>query len=260
MEGVSFVIRVKNEETTLDQTIRSLLLLQIPYEVIVVLNQCTDSSKKIAEQIQSEGYPISIVEYDIPVSRAGYETLATDATSPHSIVYYCNWCMSQVKYAWKFKWDADFRATDELIAFMNSRLWKQPTDVTRIYFNAISNGNVNTEGYLFSGDLKYRKYYFWEVLGHPDQYTKVYSDISIDHCSLVTTLKSYWTDDCWFYNENDTREETQTIRIRYDIIRTFCGEEPVGQARAHSKDNEPVFYKVQDKMYFFDTKGISASD
>ena len=51
MEGISFIIKVRNEETTLEQCIRSLFPLTVPHEIIVILHCCTDRSKEIAETL-----------------------------------------------------------------------------------------------------------------------------------------------------------------------------------------------------------------
>lgn len=42
MDGISFVMRVRNEEDTLETAIRSLFSLTINYEIRIVLHLCTD--------------------------------------------------------------------------------------------------------------------------------------------------------------------------------------------------------------------------
>jgi glycosyltransferase involved in cell wall biosynthesis len=90
MEGISFIIRARNEEATLEESIRSLLEVTVPKEIIVILHLCTDSSQAIATRLASENSCIRVYTYDVEISRAGYETLATDTNSPHSLMTYYN--------------------------------------------------------------------------------------------------------------------------------------------------------------------------
>jgi cellulose synthase/poly-beta-1,6-N-acetylglucosamine synthase-like glycosyltransferase len=122
MEGVSFMVRARDEEQTLEACVRSLLPLRIPMEIVVVLHRCTDGSAGIVEGLAREDERIRVYEYHEELSRAGYETLATSAGSRHSIVAYDNWCFAKTRLPWVFKWDADFVCTDELRAFLDDFL------------------------------------------------------------------------------------------------------------------------------------------
>jgi len=152
MEGVSFIVRVRNEEQTLEQSLRSLSGLTIPHEIIVILHLCTDRSKEIAEKLKAE-LPIQIKEYKIKTSRAGYETMATDASSEHSLMTYYNWALSHANHVWIVKWDADYHATPELLEYFNMKKWKKPQQSTAISFDSKSEDGINTEPFLFSGDF-----------------------------------------------------------------------------------------------------------
>ena len=107
---ISFVVRAHNEEASLRESITSLFPIEKPIEIVVILHRCTDGSKEIALNCQAEAPPhhkVKIVEYDVPISRAGLETFVTPEDSPHSIMSYYNWAFSQASSAWRFKWDAD---------------------------------------------------------------------------------------------------------------------------------------------------------
>ena len=106
--GISFIVRIRNEEKVLARSIRSLVSLTIPHEIILILHQCTDKSPEIAATLATENPHVRILTYNHTVSRAGYETLATDASSDHSFVRYSNWCREQARHPWMFRWDADF--------------------------------------------------------------------------------------------------------------------------------------------------------
>ena len=91
-DGISFMVRIRNEEQTLEKSIRSLFKLTIPHEINLILHCCTDNSLSIAKQLASENKNIKIYTYDYSISRAGYENLATDINSHHSLVHYYNYC------------------------------------------------------------------------------------------------------------------------------------------------------------------------
>ena len=150
MDGITFLIRCRNEEATLEASIRSLASVKAPHEIVVVLHRCTDRSRAIAEAVQAEGsQPLRILEYSHEVSRAGYETLATDNTSAHSFIAYCNWCQKQAAYKWVFKWDADFLMTPELATYINTEpLWSRSG--IRIRFGAKNATHTEIGDYLCS--------------------------------------------------------------------------------------------------------------
>ena len=77
--GISFILRARNEEAYLTQSLTSLLSLTIPHEIVIILHKCTDQSKDIALDAQAKGGQIRIYETDHSLSKAGYETLATPA-------------------------------------------------------------------------------------------------------------------------------------------------------------------------------------
>ena len=114
--GISFVVRARNEEATLPASLQSLQNFTFPHEVIVVLHRCNDRSLEIARSFPNT----KVFEFDRPISRAGFETLITPVTSPHSIMSYCEWAFSKGTHLWTFKWDADFIATPELVEFLGS--------------------------------------------------------------------------------------------------------------------------------------------
>lgn len=238
-EGISFMIRARNEERTIEKSVRSLIGLTIPHEIVVILHCCTDRSEEIVTSLCAE-YPdrIKVHMYTTEVSRAGYELLATDATSPHSFCHYSNWCLSKCTKPWVFKWDGDFVATPELINYLNSNTWA-PRD-ERIYFNACNSNTSNGEPYLQCGLTGYKKYMLWEIPNLIDSVTDIHTGIKIIHDSELSTIKNYWYDDPW-YSKEDT-EEAQVVRGRMKILTDFYGPEPAGFARA--SNNSDLMYKV----------------
>jgi glycosyltransferase involved in cell wall biosynthesis len=234
MEGISFIIKVRNEEATLEQCIRSLIPITIPHEIIVILHCCTDRSKIIAETLAKDHSNISIHEYSVEISKAGYETLATDVDSPHSLMTYYNWCISKAKYLWKCKWDADFCMTPELLTYIhtNQELWKKQSKILRL--GAKNSTTVEMGDYFTSCKLNYVKYMFWEVpyyQYYPDIYKKhVLTDIFITHCSELKDVKPYWLRVPWY--ETEESEEARRVKSRMEQLVKDFGPEPVGLARS----------------------------
>lgn len=255
MEGISFIVRVRNEEQTLEQSLLSLKGLTIPYEIVVILHLCTDRSKEIAEKLQSE-LPIRIVEFNVKQSRAGYETMATDATSEHSIVYYCNWCISHAKYAWIFKWDADYHTTPEFLEYFNTKTWTKPEQSTQISFDSKSEDGVNTEPFLFSGNFHYTKYFFWEILSGKDHVVSSHANVYVNTLSKLSNMKSYWKENPWFLEDSS---EAKIVYEKWKTLTSICGNEPVGQARALDPNNWIALGPARHNEHVLETLDIHAT-
>lgn len=231
MEGISFIVRVRDEEATLEQSLRSLNALTVPHEIHVILHMCTDRSREIAELLQAEGMPIHIHTYDHPVSRAGYETLITDKTSPHSLVHYYDWCYNRATRAWLFKWDADFEMTPRLTDFLNARTWTDTGRHSRYYIPAINEDSNNGEHYLFTRPYAVEKYIFWEITYPVGEHDDLTTDgAHLVHLSTLNVKKQYWNQSPWFMD--DTSEEASVLRARYAAVLSICGPDIPGAARA----------------------------
>lgn len=252
-EGISFIVRIRNEEDVLEASIRSLFALHIPHEILLILHLCTDRSKEIAQQLASEQPTIRVLEYNTPISRAGYETLCTDTDSPHSIMTYYTWCYNQSIYPWKCKWDADFIATPEFIEYVNSNGWcKDITKSHEMFINAICpDGYTNTERYIVSGEFTFEKYWFWEVIRMKDPILTLRPNINIVHQSTLSKKKTYWNSIPWFldkvYLESNKHayDEAITVLNRYIKLIEVCGSEINAQARASNPDCTGIFWNVK---------------
>lgn len=247
MEGISFVVRVRNEEATLEDSIRSLLNITIPKEILIFLHLCTDRSHEIATRLASENACIQLFTYNVEISRAGYETLATDANSPHSLSTYYNWCFSKAKHVWKCKWDADFTLTPELLQYINTNKWSEHSKIINI--GAKNGTSVERGDYFFSCDVKYVKHIFWEVhyfTYYPNIYKKtVLSDIFINHNSELSSIKSYWKEEPWYLHENS--EEARTVKSRMEKLIAEFGPEPTGLARSMNPECNPICLRIMNK-------------
>lgn len=248
--GISFILRARNEEAYLAQSLFSLLDLTVPHEIVVILHKCTDKSKDIALTAQAKGQPIRIYETDANLSKAGYETLATPANYNESLASFYSQCFSFGQYNWLFKWDADFVASPELLKFLNSELVLDREQPFRYLIPCeMSEGVVNKETYLFNCLVGYKKYIFWEIPAFfcgsevKDIDAKIFT---IPH----TILKEYWKEPAWFIGKDPFIED------RYKKIVELCGPEPVGASRAQCKDCEGPYFNVLQKKEELEALGI----
>jgi len=243
LEGISFIVRVHNEENILEKSIRSLFSLTFPHEIVIILHLCTDRSLDITKQLVAENPKIRYITYDYELSRAGYENLATDSTSKHSLITYVNFCMGQGKYIWKFKWDSDFIASPKLIDFLNSKEWKKENAMYSIL--AKNSSTNNWEGYLMGCLLTYKKHIFWEVpFYNINRVRHSLSDTQyIEHASELSDMKPYWNDKPWYQKEDS--DEARLVQDRINKLTDNFGKEPIGMARASNKICNPIYLKIK---------------
>lgn len=231
--GVSFLVKIHNEETTLETSIRSLFGLLITYEIILILHRCTDASTRIALRLQAEQPTlIRILTYNATVARPGYETLVTEAASPHSLPTYYNWAHQQRRYLWTAKWDADFVATPALRTYLNTAdVWHLPHQL--IWLGATSSTHTEYHSYFTSCLSHYRKDIFYEApvfRFDPSKHVRHMPPVHIQHLSSVSHLKDYWWDPPWF--DQETSEEATIAKERYNRLIVEFGMPPVGMGRS----------------------------
>jgi glycosyltransferase involved in cell wall biosynthesis len=248
--GISFILRARNEEAYLAQSLASLSSLTIPYEIVVILHKCTDKSMSIALEAQARGQPIRIYDTDHNLSKAGYENLATPVNYNESLASFYSKCFSFGQYNWLFKWDADFVASSELVQFFNTELVLDCIEPTRYLIPCqMSEDVVNKETYLFNCLAGYKKYIFWEVpaFSGGSEIKEIAARIfTIPH----TILKEYWKEPPWFMGKNAFLEQ------RYIKIVELCGPEPVGASRAQCKDCEGPYFRVLQNKEELERLGI----
>lgn len=105
-QGVTVVMRVKNEAQSLPHVLRSLAPVGF-HEVVLVDNGSTDQTREIASTFDG----VRILDYPHQISRCGPEHLDTPADSIHSLPYFYNWAFAQVNTNYALKWDGDMVLT-----------------------------------------------------------------------------------------------------------------------------------------------------
>jgi glycosyltransferase involved in cell wall biosynthesis len=248
--GVSFMIRARNEESILNQSILSLVEhLTVPFEVVVVLHLCTDKSEEIVQNLIEKfgNNKIKLFLYNQEISKCGYENLCTDATSQHSVVSYYNWCLSKLQYQWVFKWDADFIASKELVNFLNySQFWCNSNKNMRYKINAENSTSKNREFYLSNCIICYRKYIFWELAeyAHDSIPMELSDEVNIRHASELDECKTYWHRVPWYLAE-DTNEAHE-VREKVVKLQKDYGLEPIGMARASNPECDSKYLQIKN--------------
>ena len=240
---ISFVLRVHNEAVTLRASITSLFDIAVPIEIVVVLHRCTEDSKAIALGCQDAApgrHDVRVVEYDVPVSRAGLETFITPSTSPHSLVSYYNFAFGLASHSWKFKWDGDFIATRAFVDWIDQQVWgkRAPTVIHMSHRLRGSQDASNKEPYLYNCLTGFAQSNFWEVPTFPHDFHRVDAPdrAAFIHASEQAIVKSYWREPPWFAKEKQsTAEQTAEaaeLRRLYALAIQLVGPEPIGCARS----------------------------
>lgn len=252
--GISFVVRCHNEQDTIFDCLNSLNGITVPYEVVVFLHRCTDSSKQIVEGLKDQGFPVRIYEYDLEISRAGYETLVTAVNDPHSIMSYYNFCFDKANYNWLVKWDADFKASGGLINFFNS-LDISDKNPTSYRITAMLGDKPTSEPYMNNCLIEYTKYFFWETPRFlSGMISKTAPDDALIHSVPVSVIKNYWYNSPWFVKPESHEQE---IINKLRIIEERYGKEPAGFARSCNQELDGVFFAIKNDEELLKQLGIS---
>ena len=228
------MVRARNEARTLSNSLKSLTALNVPFEIVVVLHLCSDNSKDILSELLHI-LPIKIFEYNLEVSRAGYETYITPENHNNSFITFTKFCFSKAIYNYKFRWDADFFATPELITFLNNLDLQTKEDIAyKIPCELGDTGIRNEEIYLSNCLTDIKKYLFWEIYLYKNN-CKVVNLSNI--CSIKSVsynnLKDYWKIKKPWFIESDT-----PLTIKYNNLVKKWGPEPTGMARASNPGAE----------------------
>jgi hypothetical protein len=113
--GYSFLIRIKNEESTIEKCIID--IIDLADEIIIVDNNSSDNTLNIILELEKKYKNIFVYQYKIDVPRCGKEHsenyLKGGLLSNNTLTNYYNWTLSKATYNKKIKWDGDFYAIKE---------------------------------------------------------------------------------------------------------------------------------------------------
>lgn len=192
--GLSAFVRTKNEE---EYIVASLLSgYRFFDEIVVVLNNSTDSTCKIIQELQTSYPKIRLLNYDGHCSPVGpgYHERVISAPEKSLATYY-NWCVNQTNYSHACKWDGDMIATP---ALERARDHLQSHDVIAFDgHDVLGQDTTSNEPRIFRVDVARARYVDWdlyEVLQH--DYGRV---ISLEEkCYLhMKLVKRDWLHRSW---------------------------------------------------------------
>ncbi len=259
--GISFIMRAKNEQSTIGLALDSLKQLKVPYEVNLVLNQCADETEYEATVRSKNDQNINIYYYPFQLGKTGLENQCTPVTSVHSTIWLLNWILMKGNYEYTFRWDADFVMTSTL----SRNVEKAVADKEKIAnISAIfsDTGKPNIEPYLWSNELypRYARFSLWHIARFAIVPSKsVTLDGKIIHDSPLKDKKDYWDTEPWW--DKEVKEETQELRKKskekYEQLKKQIGEDCATNARASCPDSEELARRVQ-KIVGIDTDEIPA--
>jgi hypothetical protein len=238
----------------------SLKQLNVPYEVNLVLNQCTDNTKREAQQ-RLDGYTIKIHDYPFQLGKTGLENQCTPVTSVHSTIWMLNWILMKGNYEYTFRWDSDFIMTSALAQDIEKFVTDKGSiaNISAIFSDT---GKANTEPYLWSNELipRYTRYSLWHLtrFAHvPDK--AVTLNGKIIHDSPLTSKKEYWETKPWWKNEDrvETQDLVKKSQEKYEQLRKQIGGDCTTKGRASCPESEELARRVQ-KIVGADTDEIPA--
>jgi hypothetical protein len=251
LNGISFIVKSCNE-ITLSESIDSLKNITVPHEIILIIHHCmgfNQTSLDEANYLASLNDNIQVYQYNYLISRPGYETLATDIDSNHSLITFYNYGVGIAKYKWIAKWDADFIMTLEFNQWINeANIWSNDNQV--ILMDAKNEQISETHTYFSSSLAYYAKHTFFEI---PMQiivpathvvHNLVNSTYYIYHKSNFNELKPYWFQKPWYLTENST--EADIVKNRIERLNNDFGPEPLGLTRSGSKEMGKIGQKMID--------------
>ena len=107
--GLSAFVRCKNEEEYIIASLMS--AYRFFDEIVVILNNSTDHTRVLVEDIMRDHSKVRLLNYDIECVSSGTGYLEKVQNYPEgSLAKYYNWCLEQTTYSHVCKWDGDMIA------------------------------------------------------------------------------------------------------------------------------------------------------
>ena len=108
--GYSALLRIKNEEDTIEKCI--LDIIDLVDEIIVVDNGSTDNTLNVIKKLEKMYNNVYVYQYNISIPRYGKEHIDNfkrdDINKNNTLKNFYNWVVSKSTYNKKIKWDGDF--------------------------------------------------------------------------------------------------------------------------------------------------------
>lgn len=193
-QGLSAFVRCKNEEEYIVPSLLS--AYRVFDEILVALNNSTDRTRRLVEDLLPDHPAIRLVDYPhecSPIGPGYHDRIHADPSA--SLARFYNWCTEQTVFSHVCKWDGDMIATPE---FERVRNFITANDVVAFDgYDVLGQDTTSLEPRIFRYDAARARYVDWdlyEVLQHD------YSDIhSIrEKCYLhMKLVKKDWIHRTW---------------------------------------------------------------
>jgi glycosyltransferase involved in cell wall biosynthesis len=164
--GLSAFVRCKNEEEYIAASLLS--AYRVFDEIVLVLNNSTDRTRDIVQDLMTDHPKIRLLDYPHECSAIGpgyHERVLRDPMS--SLARYYNWCLEQTRFSHVCKWDGDMVATPE---FESVRKLIEQADVILFDgWDVLGEHTTDLEPRIFRCDPARARYVDWdmyEVLQH----------------------------------------------------------------------------------------------
>ena len=183
--GISAFVRCKNEE---EYIVASLLSsYRVFDEIVVILNNSTDGTRALVEDLMTDHPRIRLAEYSEECAPAGSGYGAIVAQHPErSLARYYNWCLERTTFSHVCKWDGDMIA---LPSFGGVRELIADNDVIAFSgWDVLDQPTVDYESRIFRYDPAHTRYADWdlyEVLKHDYAQVARFDEKCYLHMKLV---------------------------------------------------------------------------
>ena len=156
-QGISLIIRAKNEELNIKECIES--VVDLVDEIIFVDNNSTDNTYEFMSNYEKIYNNIKLYKYNINVSKVGNEHKnAIKNKNPNTLGNFYNWSLSKSTYSTVFKWDADFLCIrNNFKTLIDLYNLKNKNDKFAIWFTGITLFE-NNKTYYFNPNSYYNEY------------------------------------------------------------------------------------------------------
>jgi len=209
--GLSAFVRCKNEE---EYIVASLLsAYRVFDEIVVVLNNSTDRTRELVEDLMLDHPKIRLLDYPnecVPAG-VGYHEKAIE-NPDGSLARYYNWCLEQTTFSHVCKWDGD------MIAIPTFEQVKEALDSYDVVafdgHDVLGEYTTDCESRIFRYNPQRARYVDWdlyEILEHDYHKLRRIDDKCYVHMKLV---KAEWVHRQWQCpNDLATRSVPHTGRV-----------------------------------------------
>jgi len=203
-EGISAMLRVKNGEDYLRESIMS-VIHQVD-EIICVFNDSSDNTEKILCELELL-YPkkIHVFKYIPKVYAVNTEKyITTDQCSVHSLAYYYNFTLSKTNYNYIFKLDDDEIFFPEIIRILKSKVNENISvglrglnlmDINEnLFVNKMETytGGTDTILFKYNSNVNFKKTNNYEVFHHKSKILRpVLSFYHLKRCKKDRGINNY---------------------------------------------------------------------